>query len=175
MTPRNAITIQSLLDGLDAAAVEMEKRWGVGRLRLLVSDDLRERFDRQVQRLNAVALDGSDDELRATVEAMRRGWLALDQAARASGAPELHPDIWEIRLADGTVAALCRTGAEAHAVVRTKRYVSIWTADEIARVIDGFPDIAKAKAIFPGATVEAVRVKTPPIDWTTGDPVGELA
>ena len=39
--------VQSTVDGVDALAVEMERRWGVGRLRLIVDDELRGKFDRQ--------------------------------------------------------------------------------------------------------------------------------
>jgi hypothetical protein len=40
------------LDGVDALAAEMERKWGCDRLRLLVSPDLREKFDRQRYFLN---------------------------------------------------------------------------------------------------------------------------
>ena len=42
-----ATAIQGLVQSVDALTDAMERRWGVGRLRLLVPDDLRERFDRQ--------------------------------------------------------------------------------------------------------------------------------
>ncbi|MBD0275235.1 MAG: hypothetical protein ICV73_25335, partial [Acetobacteraceae bacterium] len=41
------MAIQGLVQSVDALTDEMERRWGVGRLRMLVPDDLRERFDRQ--------------------------------------------------------------------------------------------------------------------------------
>jgi len=41
--------VQSTVDGVDALAVEMERRWGVGRLRLIVDDELRGKFDRQAR------------------------------------------------------------------------------------------------------------------------------
>ena len=45
--------IRAILDGLDHVAVEMERKWGVGRLRLLVSDLLRAKFDAQKDKLDA--------------------------------------------------------------------------------------------------------------------------
>ena len=39
--------MKAAVDGVDHFACTMEKKWGVGRLRLLVDDDLRCRFDRQ--------------------------------------------------------------------------------------------------------------------------------
>ena len=39
--------IKAILDGVDAIARQMEGKWGVGRLRLLVGDALRIKFDAQ--------------------------------------------------------------------------------------------------------------------------------
>jgi hypothetical protein len=47
------LVIRAALDGVDAVATAMERKWGVGRLRLLVGDDLRARFDAQRARLDA--------------------------------------------------------------------------------------------------------------------------
>jgi hypothetical protein len=48
-----AYRIQAMVDGLDQIAVAMERKWGVGRLRLLVSDSLRAKFDEKKDRLDA--------------------------------------------------------------------------------------------------------------------------
>ena len=48
-----ATAIQGLVQSVDALTDEMERKWGVGRLRMLVPDDLRERFDRQWQKWQA--------------------------------------------------------------------------------------------------------------------------
>src|SRR5512134_2988170 len=44
--------IRAILDGLDEVALAMERTWGVGRLRLLVSDLLRAKFDAQKDKLD---------------------------------------------------------------------------------------------------------------------------
>ena len=46
------IRMQAVADGVDEVAVTMERKWGVDRLRRLVSVDLRERFDRQARKWN---------------------------------------------------------------------------------------------------------------------------
>ena len=61
--------IQALVDGLDQVALAMERKWGVGRLRLLVSDFLRAKFDEQKDRLDAALATGS-------FEGWSRAWLA---------------------------------------------------------------------------------------------------
>jgi hypothetical protein len=45
--------IRAILDGLDHVAAGMERKWGLGRLRLLVSDLLRAKFDAQKDKLDA--------------------------------------------------------------------------------------------------------------------------
>ena len=54
-------SVTAIADRLDEVATTMERRWGIGRLPLLVDPDLRLRFDRQREKLNqAVAADNPD-------------------------------------------------------------------------------------------------------------------
>ena len=48
----SAYRIQAMIDGLDQVATAMELTWGIDRLRLLVPDALRARFDQQKDRLD---------------------------------------------------------------------------------------------------------------------------
>ncbi len=149
--------ISAVTAGVDAVAVEMESRWGVGRLSLLVSDELREKFTRQLRRFDQAIVSNDVERIRQTGAATKRAWLALDKAATETGQQQLQPDVWEVRLADGRVVALCRTNAEAHAEVRSGRYLEVWTIDEIARIMFAFPGLGTVKQVFPGAMVESVR------------------
>lgn len=88
---------------------------------------------------------------------MVKAYQALDQAATAAGKTGISPDVWEVVLPDGSVAAIVKTNAEAFAVSREGRLAKVYTLDEIGRLIYGFPDIAKAKEVWPGAEVTAVR------------------
>lgn len=154
---QNVDRMQALIDGVDEVAKAAEAKWGVGRLRLLVSDELREKFDRQGRLLNQAIwtgdLDGVGTGAETHAPAMRRGWQALDAAATAAGAQPLSPAVWEVPLSGGRVAALVRSVAEVHQVAREGRYVQVWSVDEIARLIDAFPEVVKAKEVFPGAEV----------------------
>jgi hypothetical protein len=149
--------ISAVTAGVDAVAVEMESRWGVGRLPLLVSDELREKFSRQLRRFDQAIVSNDIERIRQTGAATKRAWQALDQAATEAGQQQLQPDAWEVRLADGRVVAICRTNADAHAEVRSGRHLEVWTIDEIARIMFAFPGLGTAKQTFPGATVESVR------------------
>ncbi len=144
--------ISAVTAGVDAIAVEMERRWGVGRLPLL-----REKFIRQLRRFDQAIVSNDVERIRQSGAATTRAWLALDQAATETGQQQLQPNAWEVRLEDGRVVALCRTNAEAHAEVRSGRHLEVWTIDEIARIMFAFPGLGIAKQVFPGATVESVR------------------
>lgn len=158
---------RAYLDGADHLAVEMEAKWGVDRLRLLVTPELRERFDRQRVKLNTAMRTGELADVQREAGRMCAAWRALDAAAEQAGAQPLSPNVWEVALEDGTVAAIVRDNADAHAVLAEGRAVHVWTLAEIARIIHGFPALAKAKVVWPGAYVVAAR----PVDR---DPVKEL-
>ena len=160
--------IRAIIDGLDQVAVEMERKWGVGRLRLLVSDLLRARFDAQKDKLDAAIATNQEQYIRAQAEGMKRAWAALDKAASEARRPRLSPDVWECVLpSSGEVVAIVRTEAEAHHVCRE---LPVFTLEEIARLIEALgPTVLEAKRVFPGATVSGIR--KPEIDWEKGDDI----
>ena len=157
--------MNAIVSGVDALAWEMEGRWGVGRLRLLVSDEVRERFDRQ-QRHWFDAMwppDGSVPDL-ATIErvgeAMKRAWVALDGLASQAGHAPIDPEVWETPLPDGRVLAVVKTCAEAHRVARDGRGVVVWTMEEVARIAASSRLIDAAKTEFPECRIIEVRDPT---------------
>ena len=147
---------RAYIDEADQMALAMETKWGVGRLRLLVTPELREKFDRQRYLLNASIWHGDLEAVRREAKRMVTACLALDKAATAAGKPAISPLVWEVALADGTVAAIVPSDSHARAVIAEGRAVAVYTLDEIARFLSAYPDIAKAKLIFPGAEVTKV-------------------
>jgi hypothetical protein len=169
------------VDEMDLVAVEMERKWGVDRLRLLVPLDLREKFDRQRYLVNQAIWHGDLEAIKRETGRMVKAYRALDAAAQSAGKQPISADVWEIPLPDGTVAALVKTNAEAHKVVSEGRKVSVYTIDEIGRLIAGFPAIVKAKEVFEGAQITAVRTNiTDPLqgvatsEFGLDDDVGEI-
>jgi hypothetical protein len=79
-TSGTAMAIQGLVQSVDLVTDALERKWGVGRLRLLVGDGLRERFDRQWAKWQAAYAAQDLEAVRAHSEAMRRAWAALEQA-----------------------------------------------------------------------------------------------
>jgi hypothetical protein len=161
--------IQAMVDGLDQVAIAMERKWGVGRLRLLVSDFLRAKFDEQKDRFDAAIQSGQENYVRIHCEGMKRAWSALDRAAHDAGQQPLAPDVWECVLpSTGEVISLVRTAVEAHHVARECR---VFTVDEVALLIEAVGDgILDVKQKFPGATVTGIRRKAP-VDWERGDEI----
>lgn len=169
---------RSLTEGLDHLAGEMERKWGVDRLPLLVSEQLRAAFYRQQDLLNDAL--GSGDLTLIDIQAggMKRAWQALDQAAAQAGQKPLSADVWEVKLPkSGKIVALVRTSAEAHLVAGPDR--ETWTLSEIACLIDGLDGkVAEIKRVFPGAEITAIhKTETPEIptkdsfDWAKGDDI----
>ncbi len=156
-SPGTYIAGRAHIDGADETACEMEAKWGVDRLRLLVTPDLREKFDRQRYLFNQAIWHGELEEVRQQAGRMVKAWLALDVAAVAAGKATLAPTVWEVTLADGRVAAIVPTDHDARAVNAEGRQVAVYTLEEIGRLLSVYPDIAVAKATFPGATITEIR------------------
>ena len=130
---------------------------GCGRLRLLVSTELRERFDRQRLKLNVARWRGTLEDVLREAPRMATAWRALDKAAEQAGAKPLDPQVREVVLANGSIAVIVPDNATAHLVVSNDRGCQVYTLEEIARLLDGYPGLAKIKRHFPGAIVTAVR------------------
>jgi hypothetical protein len=155
------VVIRAILDGVDEVARQMERKWGVGRLRLLVSDTLRIRFGAQQAKLDAAIATDEPVYIRAQAEGMRRAWMALDRAATEAGAEPLAPEVWECVLpATGEVVSIVRTEAEAHHIARESE---VWMLAEIAVLIERLGNgVRQVKRTFPGSTVVEVRDRSPP-------------
>ena len=156
---------RAYMDEADYTACQMETKWGADRLRLLVTPELREKFDRQRYLFNQAIWHGDLEAVRREAQRMVRAWLALDQAATAAGKAGLSPVVWEVAMDDGTVIAIIQGEANIVDVAtqREERRMVVYTLDEIARFLAAYPDVARAKAKFTGAEVTKVakRVEDP--------------
>jgi hypothetical protein len=150
------ISGQAAIDGADATAIEMERRWGAGRLRLLVDTPLREKFDRQ-DFLYRQAIDhGTLEEVQRQAARMTAAYRGLNLAAETVGAPKLSPVVWEVGLADGTVAAIVRSYEDGVEINRERRLV-VYTLEEIGLMLENYRTVVDTKIVFPGAEVVAIR------------------
>lgn len=158
------LSIEADIARHDHVAAAMERKWGVGRLPLLVDAEWRDRFVTQRRRLNDAVWRGDVANARQEAAAMERGWIKLDELATAAGHLPLDPVVWETITPDGEVVAIVRTNAEAAAVTRDGRAMQVWTLAEIGKVIGHYAETAGAvKAHFPGAVVEDISIKVRPV------------
>lgn len=166
------LTGQAAIDGADAVAAAMERHWGCGRLRLLVATELREKFDRQRYLYAQAIQHGEMHEVVRESARMVTAWQALDRAAQAAGHAPLAPEVWEVVLADGTVAAVVRTGDDARAVTAQGRQVAVYSMTEIGELLSGYKTVVAMKQIWPGATVERVAREIQDPLHAIDDPTG---
>jgi hypothetical protein len=150
---------QSWVDEMDVVSRDMERYWGVGRLRTLVTPELREKFDRQRFKVNNAIWCGDLEEVKTETKRMVAAWRALDRAAKEAGHRRLSPETWEIGLKDGSVLVLCRSDDDARAVRPDGRQTVVWTLDEVRNMIDSEAWLNAAKREFPGAVVQASKTQ----------------
>lgn len=158
-SPATYLAGRSHIDGVDALAIEMERKWGVDRLRRLpeIPPELREKFDRQRAKFNMAIQTGEVVDVQRESQRTLNAWMALNRSAEAAGAKKLSPAVWEHPMSNGALVAIVRDSSDGHAVLAEGRAVQLWTLDEVVRVLEKFPEIAKAKVVWPGAKVTAIK------------------
>lgn len=160
LTAGMALAGREAIDDANLVAVEMERKWGRGRLRLLVDGELREKFDRQRYLFSNAIWKGDLADVQREAKRMQAAWRALDRRATETGKTVLPATVWETTLSDGTVVAIVKEPELAYQLADGRK-AHVYTLDEIARLIEGFPLLAKVKEAFPGATVERVKDEMP--------------
>ena len=155
-------------DEVSLVAAEMEKKWGVDRLRLLVDKELREKFDRQRYKFSHAIWHGNLQEVIVESRRMVAAWRALDRAAEAAGRPQTAPEVWEVALSNGRVVAVLRDWQDAALFEKQRqdRSAMVYTLEEVARLIEAFPEVIKARQMFGGG--EITRTKGPDRDPLSG-------
>jgi hypothetical protein len=161
------LTGRAHIDGAAKLGADAEAHWGNGRLRLLVSTELREKFDRQRSKLQVAIETGQLDDVIREADRMATAWTVLDAAARKAGHPPISSTVWEVTLQDGTVAAIVQDYAIAHDVIADGRQVAVYSLAEIGELLSHYTGVIKAKVIWPGATVTRVS-------RTVSDPLSDF-
>ena len=168
-TPGMYLAGRAALDEADALEVDLELKWGRDRLRLLVSTELREKFDRQRLLTSDARWKGDLEDVRREAGRMVKAWKALDKAAEAAGAQVLDPAIWEVCLEDGTVATIIKEPQLANRILAEGRKINVYTLDEIAMLLSHYKEVLAVKLAFPGAEVTKTRTRVlDPLDMPFG-------
>jgi len=153
------ITGQSFIDQVSLLAEEMECKWGAGRLRLVVNQELRDKFDRQRYLYNQAMTFGELEDVRVQAERMAKAWRALDKAADSSGAAPKSPDVWDVISENGNVYAIARNNDEAKAYGALNRPARIFSVEEICRILDAQTFVGDVKDYFQEAEIIDYRVR----------------
>lgn len=153
--------VQEALEPLDRVAVEMEGKWGVGRLPRLVTPDMAAKFASARQKLDEAIRANDLDAVVAKASVMIRGWKALDQAATEAG-HKTHPEAVWSKLHRGTTYTIVLDRADVSKVAKDSKHpATVVTLDELLVVWDDFQGrrvIEETKTLFPGATVEKAGI-----------------
>jgi len=167
--------VTSAMIGFDEIARSTETKWGVGRLVSLVSDATRLSFHRGWEAWHAAQATREPAAMIAIIGKMIRLLGIMDAEAARLGHAPLDPTVWETRAPDGRVLAIVRTAAEASAVVREGRAMTVYTLEEIARLLRKVEMIDAIKLEFPGARVSRVTQLDEGFadSWATAEPCHE--
>ena len=153
--------IQEALEPLDRVAVEMEGKWGVGRLPRLVTPEMAAKFSSAREKLDEAIRANDLDAVVAKASVMIRGWKALDQAATEAG-HKTHPEAVWSKLHRGTKYTIVLDRADVSKVAKDSKHpATVVTLDELLVVWDDFQGrrvIEETKTLFPGATVEKAGI-----------------
>jgi hypothetical protein len=112
-TPK--LHIRRQLDRLDTVAADFESRWGIGRLQSLAPPEVREKWERQNEKL-AEAIGSADAvNIENLVDGTIRGWQLLERLATEAGHQPYDPAFLEYRI-DGRRYVVARSLVDAQAL-----------------------------------------------------------
>lgn len=153
--------MQEAIHRYDDRVSQLEAKWGVDRLIWLVDGSLRDRFEAQMDRLNKAIEEQHDVEHQ--VEVTLRGVDAVEKAAIEAGVQPLDGGYIEAAMPDGRVLAVTKTDYEVSKVKKENREMVVFSATEVAKIVQTYLDESKAindaKGLWPGAVIE--KIKTP--------------
>jgi len=158
--------MQKWLDKLDRCLVEVESRWGVDRLPKLVTQTMADKWQRQMDKINAAIQSCDLTTFPELVTGAIRGCGVMEAEAKALGhAPHDAPLCWTVATPKGNTLAIVRHAKDAMLMQGFGDDVLIWTIDELAALVDGQILVDRLE------TRKAESIPLPDFDFTKGDDV----
>jgi len=156
-----AEAVTEALRPLDRIAVEMEGKWGAGRLTRLVSPEIAARFGSAKDKLNDAIRANDGDEVAKRAAVMIRGWKALDAAATEAGCEALPLRTVAVQH-NGRAYVVAWDRADVHKAAKLSRAPeNVLTVHELLIAYEALrAKIDGVKQAFPGA--ELTKVSIPP-------------
>jgi hypothetical protein len=156
----NARRIHAIVSGVDQVAIEMEKKWGCGKLERFVSPKTAEGFELARMSFDNALRSGVIDDIRQKGDNLIKGWRYLDNEATQLGREPAAPTVWHITGHDGARYAICHD-ADAVDLVDPVEGVTVMTLLELLRFYESDPNtrdwVRHVKGEFEGATVTSVK------------------
>lgn len=156
----NARRIHAIVSGVDQVAIEMEKKWGCGKLERFVSPKTAEGFELARMSFDNALRSGVIDDIRQKGDNLIKGWRYLDNEATQLGREPAHPEVWHVRGDTGKHYAICHD-ADAVDLVEPIEGVTVMTLRELLRFFESHEAtrdwVNHAKETFPGSTVTSVK------------------
>lgn len=154
--------IHGALKPLDAAAADVELRWGVGRLEASVNPETAAKFEAARAKLDVALHDQDVDLVIQRAGVVLRGYVALEKEAISLGHKPAPPELWyatapaedakdemQIVIAkDNSAATLAQTDLPVYTVTEIARIVRLWRSQS---------DVNQVKAVFSGAEVVSTK------------------
>jgi hypothetical protein len=149
---------------LDRLAIEMDRRWGIDRLPELVSPETAKKYGFSIGKLNEALRVDDPEQATAWAGVCIRGLHAMDAEATQLGHQPATGDFWEAEV-DGFKFGVLRDPHEWKTAQDARPDLTFYTLREVGLALRALGDMdfnAKAKALFPGSEIQAVRKRTPP-------------
>jgi len=162
------LQVNRIIDRLDQVAIDYEARWGVNRLEGMVTDDMKAKWMRQLEKVNQAIQDKNPIVLKELMEGTIRGWKALEDNALANGYQPNDPRYVEYQHPSGTLYKICYTVADAKLLAhQATEDCRIVTLQEMANLMNERENQVYGLSV----KIDQVEEKITFFDWKEGDTI----
>jgi len=150
--------IAGAIKPLDALAVEMEAKWGRGRLQELVSPETSAKFEAAKAKLDVAIHDLDVPLVIQRSKSLMRGWSVMEKEAIEAGHEAAPPDVWYCHAPkeNGKDEFSCAIAKNASTANLAQTDLPVYTLDEVARIMRQYRlDTLSnpVKQLFPGSEI----------------------
>ncbi len=158
--PDSYTKLNAAKDAVDACVVELERKWGRGRLLAVCRDqELRRKMENTLREFN-LALYASDTQLaKESGQGVIKGYAVLEKHALHIGAEPLTAGReMEHGLKDGRVLVIVPSHDSWQKHKDDTRDLCVMQISDIAKILDSyFKTVLEVSTHFPGAQIESIR------------------
>ena len=171
MFDEDSYEIERYVNRFDEIMVFYEAKWGIGVLPELATDEMRQKWDKHIAKLNDAIQRKDLKKLAVLVDGAVKGLEAIEKEVEGRGIEPEEPECMDVKLESGFHLRIAKNHTQARSV--TEEGVYVWSLQEVARVIEkDYTLVNKVKDVFPEAKVVVVKNEgQDDFDWENGDSV----